>query len=129
MSKSDESGRGIIFLGDNPDDAAKKIMSATTDSESTVGAPDMQSRPGVANLLQILKLLNPDAPDTSNMGYREFKELVAQSVKDFLSDFQNKLQSVDDQAITRKLEADEASMNQIASATLLKVQKAVGLRP
>jgi tryptophanyl-tRNA synthetase len=63
------------------------------------------------------------------MGYREFKELVAQSVKDFLSDFQNKLQSVDDQAITRKLEADEASMNQIASATLLKVQKAVGLRP
>src|SRR5581483_150806 len=47
MSKSEESDRGVIFLGDNPDEAAVKIMSATTDSEPTVGAPEMQSRPGV----------------------------------------------------------------------------------
>jgi tryptophanyl-tRNA synthetase len=31
MSKSDESGRGVIFLTDTPEAARKKIMSATTD--------------------------------------------------------------------------------------------------
>src|SRR5882757_2321007 len=36
MSKSDESGKGIIFLGDKPEDAAKKIMSATTDSVGSI---------------------------------------------------------------------------------------------
>ncbi|HEU5004704.1 MAG TPA: tryptophan--tRNA ligase [Candidatus Saccharimonadales bacterium] len=129
MSKSDESGRGIIFLGDNPDDAAKKIMSATTDSESSVGNPDMQTRPGVANLVQILKLLDPNIGDVSNLGYKDFKEKVANSVKDFLNDFQAKLASVDEQAIMQKLEADESAMTKIAGETLLSVQRAVGLRP
>ncbi|HET7528842.1 MAG TPA: tryptophan--tRNA ligase [Candidatus Saccharimonadales bacterium] len=129
MSKSDESGRGIIFLGDNPDDAARKIMSATTDSESVVGNPDMQSRPGVANLLQILRLLKPDSPDVSQMNYKEFKETVAAAVKDFLADFQSKLASVDENAIQQKLEADEKVMNEIANQRLYKVQQAVGLRP
>ena len=31
MSKSDESGKGVIFLSDDPDLAVKKVMSATTD--------------------------------------------------------------------------------------------------
>ncbi len=129
MSKSDESGRGIIFLGDNPEDAAKKIMSATTDSESVVGNPDLQTRPGVANLVQILRLLDPDAGDISSLGYKDFKEKVAAAVSAFLSDFQSKLAGVDEQAIMQKLEADEKTMNEVANATLLKVQKAVGLRP
>lgn len=129
MSKSDESGRGIIFLGDDPDEAATKVMSATTDSESTVGTPDIQSRPGVANLLQILDLLQPDHPDVSQMNYKQFKETVAQAVKDFLVGFQQKLAGADEAAINTKLEADEAKMNEVANKTLAKVQKAVGLRP
>lgn len=32
MSKSDESGRGVIFMSDSPEAAAKKIMGAATDS-------------------------------------------------------------------------------------------------
>lgn len=55
MSKSDESGRGIIFLGDDPDDAAKKIMSATTDSFGNIHF-DFEKQPGVSNLLQIQAL-------------------------------------------------------------------------
>ncbi|HET9850706.1 MAG TPA: tryptophan--tRNA ligase [Candidatus Saccharimonadales bacterium] len=129
MSKSDESGRGIIFLGDSPDDAAKKIMSATTDSEPVVGSPDMKDRPGPANLLQILKLLKPDAPDVSQMNYKQFKELTAGAVSDFLTDFHTKLAGVDEQAILNKLSSDEKLMNEKADETLIKVQKAVGLRP
>lgn len=129
MSKSDDSGRGVIFMGDNPDEAARKIMSATTDSESVVGNPEPQSRPGVYNLLQILHLLQPEAPDVSNMGYKEFKETVAAAVKEFLTDFQSKLQQVDESRIKAKLESSESQMTQQANNTLLKVQRAVGLRP
>jgi tryptophanyl-tRNA synthetase len=129
MSKSDDSSRGVIFMGDSPDEAASKIMSATTDSESVVGNPDMQTRPGVANLLQILKLLNPDAPDVSAMNYSEFKNLVAESVKHFLIDFQSKLSQVDESQIGAKLADDEAKMSDAAGKTLYKVQRAVGLRP
>jgi len=128
MSKSDKSGRGIIFLSEHPDDAAAKIMSATTDSESTVGNPDPKDRPGIYNLLQILSLLQPDHADVSGMGYKEFKETVASAVKTFLSDFQQKLAAVDEAAIKAKLEADEAAMTEVANQTLAKVQKAVGLR-
>ena len=128
MSKSDDSGKGIIFLGDSPDAAAQKIMSATTDSETTVGSPDPATRAGVANLLQIFELLKPEHGDLTNLNYKEFKETVADAVKAFLTDFQTKLASVDEQAILAKLESDELAMNKIANETLTKVQKAVGLR-
>ena len=128
MSKSDDSGKGVIFMGDDPEEAARKIMSATTDSEPAVGNPDMENRPGVANLLQVLRLLKPDAPDVSHMNYSEFKGLVAGAVKDFLSDFQSKLAQVDESKITGKLAEDEARMAEAANRTLYKVQQAVGLR-
>lgn len=129
MSKSDESDRGIIFLGDDPEEAAKKVMSATTDSEAVVGSPDPKTRAGIANLLQILDLLQPDHEDVSQMSYKDFKETVATAVKAFLTEFQSKLAQVDEAAITSKLEASERKMNEVANTMLLKVQKAVGLRP
>jgi tryptophanyl-tRNA synthetase len=129
MSKSDESGRGIIFLGDDPEAAAQKIMSATTDSETVVGLPDIKDRPGVANLLQILDLLQPRHPDVSGMDYKEFKETVAAAVKQFLADFQSRLTGVGESAMLQKLEQGEQTMAGVATETLLKVQRAVGLRP
>jgi tryptophanyl-tRNA synthetase len=128
MSKSDDSDRGIVFLGDSPEEAAAKVMSATTDSEAAVGNPDIQTRPGVANLLQILKLLKPQTPDASQMSYKDFKELVATEVAKFLQEFHDRLSEVDEQAIIQKLQIDEAAMNKVAGATLSRVQKAVGLR-
>ncbi len=56
MSKSDASDKGIIFLGDDPDAAAKKIMGAATDSVGTINL-DRNKQPGIANLLQLLALL------------------------------------------------------------------------
>src|SRR5579862_2957694 len=129
MSKSDDSGRGIIFLGDNPDEAAQKIMGATTDSEPAVGEPDFQTRPGVANLVQIFELLKPEHGDLATLNYKDFKGTVAEAVKAFLTDFQAKMAQVDESEIVKKLEADEAKMSEVAKSTLLKVQKAVGLRP
>ena len=133
MSKSDESGKGVIFLSDMPEDAAKKIMSAATD---TVGAIhyDKTTQPGITNLLDILALLRakPVSEVVSefegNESYGDFKKIVASEMAEFLRAFQERLSNVDDDAILAKLAQSERAMNEVANATLLRVQQAVGLR-
>jgi tryptophanyl-tRNA synthetase len=134
MSKSEESGKGIIYLGDEPDEAAKKVMSATTDSLASIHF-DLEKQPGITNLLQILALLSgrPQAEVNQEWegksSYGELKTAVADEVKVFLNEFQAKLQQVDHNELTQKLEADEETMRKVSDETLLKVQNAVGLRP
>lgn len=133
MSKSDESGRGIVFLGDNPEEAAKKIRSATTDSFGKIEAAN-QEQIGIKNLLQLLALTTGQTMDkvtTEYEGQEQYgplKNAVAEAVSAFLTDFQARLANVDEVALMTKLESDEKQMNEIANATLLRVQKAVGLR-
>jgi tryptophanyl-tRNA synthetase len=131
MSKSDDSDKGVIFLGDTPDEATNKIMSATTDSFTDGINLDIKERPGVTNLVQIHDLLQPDAHEQimNSADYKELKTKVAGTVRDFLIDFHNRLAVADEEAILRKLEADESAMNKVAGDRLLRVQKAVGLRP
>ncbi len=53
MGKSHESGAGIIYLLDDSDLVRKKIMRAVTDSGREVEY-DRETRPGIANLLEVL---------------------------------------------------------------------------
>jgi tryptophanyl-tRNA synthetase len=134
MSKSDDIGKGVIFLGDDPETAAKKVMSATTDDRAEIHF-DRENQPGISNLLEILTLLRgSDLQQTigefeGQARYGDFKKVVADEVKTFLTDFQARLASVDDSTILGKLESSEEAMNQTANATLLRAQQAVGLRP
>ena len=138
MSKSDESGKGIIFLSDDPKSAHKKIMSATTDSIGKVQY-DKENQPGISNLLEILTLVRQDAgrevtlEQTANEyfgmdRYGDFKRIVADEVAEFLENFQNRLAAADEQAIEEKLASSEKDMNVVANETLYRVQKAIGLR-
>lgn len=133
MSKSDDSGKGVIFLGDAPEAAAAKVMSAATDSIGEINY-DPINQPGISNLLQILALLRGKSVDEvtsefqGQQQYGQFKQIVADEAKAFISDFQTKLSSVDDDAILNKLVGSEAKMNQIANETLLRTQRAVGIR-
>lgn len=133
MSKSDESGKGVIFLGDDPDAAAKKIMSATTDDKAKIHY-DRTGQPGISNLIDILALLRSASPNVvaeefeGQTRYGDFKKVVADEMRQFLVDFQTRLAAVDDAAVLAKLQKSETEMNQIANATLLRAQKAVGLR-
>jgi len=133
MSKSDDTGKGCIFLGDSPEEAAKKVMSATTDSVGAIHL-DYDNQPGIANLLQILALLtgrslkDVAAEHEGQERYGDFKKEVAEAVRAFLTDFQAKLANVDDAALIAAVETSEASMRETANETLLRVQKAVGLR-
>lgn len=133
MSKSISDPAGTILLSDGPDEAAKKVMSATTDSIGSIHL-DWDGQPGISNLLQILALLK-DQPieDTAHAwegktSYGELKTAVADAVREFLSNLQKDYAKVDDAAVIAKLENDEKLMNAQAAATLYKVQKAVGLR-
>jgi tryptophanyl-tRNA synthetase len=134
MSKSDEIGKGVIFLGDDPEVAAKKVMSATTDDKAEIHF-DRANQPGISNLLEILMLLRGgDLQQTigefeGQTRYGDFKKIVADEVKEFLVNFQANLANVDDNAILAKLESSEAAMNITANATLLRAQQAIGLRP
>lgn len=138
MSKSDDTGKGVIFLSDTSDEARKKIMSATTDDRASV-AYDKTNQPGISNLLEILTLARQAngssvtleqivAEFEGQSRYGDFKKIVADEVATFLERFQSAYNNVDMTKVEQKLAVSEAAMQQVANATLLRVQKAVGLR-
>jgi tryptophanyl-tRNA synthetase len=133
MSKSVDDPSGTIMLSDGPSEAAKKIMRAETDSLGEIRF-DMKERPGVSNLLQMLALFSGRSQSEVNKEwegrdrYGDLKQAAAETTQLFLAEFQMKLEAVDEKRLMEKLSHDEAKMNEAANATLLKVQKAVGLR-
>jgi tryptophanyl-tRNA synthetase len=134
MSKSINDPSGTILLVDNPSEAAKKVMGATTDSLGKIKF-DFDEQPGISNLLQILALLSGKSQSVVNneweakSSYGELKKVVAEAVEAFLSRFQDQYQTVDQESILAKLASSEEAMRVIANRQLFKVQQAVGLRP
>jgi tryptophanyl-tRNA synthetase len=134
MSKSVSDPAGTILLTDDPAAAAKKVMSATTDSFGEIQF-DFVERPGISNLLQILALLTNQPQSSVNeqwqgkTAYGDLKKAVAATIEQFLTDFQSKRVAANNEQILAKLEQSEAKMREDTAATLLKVQQAVGLRP
>lgn len=133
MSKSDASGKGVIFLNDSLDSARQKIMSATTDSLNNVSY-DRANQAGITNLLELQALLNnQELTEVINTyenetQYGKLKQDVANSLCNFLDKFQKSLQSVDEAQLNEKLAKSEELMRQQANMTLHKVQSAIGLR-
>lgn len=134
MSKSAQEDKSKINLTDSPEAAAKKVMSATTDSVGVINY-DLENQPGIANLLQLLSLLTNEPLDDvigawkGKTNYGELKATVADAVSAFLSDFHTRLDQVTDEVLLAKLEASEQAMASVANQTLHRAQVAVGLRP
>ncbi len=134
MSKSDDTGKGVIFLSDTPDTATRKIMNATTDSLGHITF-NTKEQAGVANLLQILALISGKSQEVviaeweGQSSYGTLKQAVAEAVANFLGNFQATLAGVNEQSLIDKLEASEEAMRKVAAGTLSKVQQVVGLRP
>jgi tryptophanyl-tRNA synthetase len=133
MSKSVSDPAGTILLSDKPDQAAKKIMSATTDSLKKIDF-DFTNQPGVSNLLQILALLTDKDQEVVNRkwrgrdNYADLKSEVAKTVSTFLEQVQTKISKVSSDTVLSKLISDELAMSKVANEKLLTVQRAVGLR-
>ena len=133
MSKSSDDEKSKILLSDSPEAARKKIMSATTDSAGRVNF-DWDTQPGITSLLQILSLLSGRSQEdvntewVGNERYGDLKQAVADQVAAFLADFQARYDSISDDDLRSSLERSETAMSQVANETLLRAQKAVGLR-
>lgn len=128
MSKSDDTGKGVIFLNDEPEVAIKKIKSATTDSLGEIQY-DYEAQPGISNLLDILKLLGGRPEDyIGQQQYGPLKEEVAKRVGQLLKDFQSSLEAVEQSTLEQHLALSEDTLNQTAQQKLHAVQVALGLR-
>lgn len=133
MSKSARAENSKIMLTDAPEAAAKKIMSATTDSLAKVKF-DMFNQPGISNLLQIEALINDKplqeviATWQGETRYGDLKKQVASSVSGFLSEIQANVAAIDDEAIYELFEVGEEYANVVADKKLLELQKALRLR-
>ncbi len=133
MSKSTPSENSKIMLSDAPEKAAKKIMSATTDSLGKIKF-DLFNQPGISNLLQIEALITDTPLQTvittwaGQTSYGDLKRKVASSISAFLSDFQQQVEQIPDQLVLDLLASGEIYANQVANAKLHQVQKAMGLR-
>ena len=134
MSKSSNDAKSKILLVDDPEVARKKVLSSTTDSLGIINF-DWDTQPGITNLLQMLAILTGRPQDEVNAewvgrtAYGDFKKVVGDAVATFLADFQTKLNAITDEALIEKLEASEKAMAITANETLLRAQRAVGLRP
>lgn len=133
MSKSSTNEKSKISLSDDPKAATKKIMSATTDNEGIIQY-DMINQPGIGNLLQIEALFsNRELQDVINeyqgkTRYGELKAKVAETVSNFLADFQAKVASISDEQVEEILARGETFANEVANEKLYQVQRAVGVR-
>ena len=133
MSKSTKADNSKIMLSDTPERAAKKIMSATTDSLGKIKY-DMFNQPGISNLLQI-KALASGVPlqDVINRwsgesSYGDLKKDVAESVRVMLNTLQEQLATISDDKVLSLFEEGEKYANDVANKKLFEVQEAFGLR-
>ena len=135
MSKSASSEKGVVWLLDDPAVSAKKIKSATTDSEGSVRY-DPASKPGVSNLLTIYSALTGRGIDSieqeyAGRGYGDFKSGLAEVVAETFGPIRaTALELLADPAeLDRILAANADRAAEVAEATLAKVYDRIGFLP
>lgn len=94
MSKSSDNPKGVIRILDEPEVIRKKIMSATTDSDTIIKF-DPVNKPGISNLINIYaslsnKKINEVENLFANKKYGELKKEVADLVIEELTKIQSR---------------------------------------
>jgi tryptophanyl-tRNA synthetase len=132
MSKSDEAPNHAIALLDPPEVIRKKIMRATTDSQTTVVFDP--ARPGIYNLLVIYQTLTGLKKEEiealfAGKGYGDFKKALAEVVIEGLRPLQDRYKAVtaDPSYIDSILKEGADNARPLAQKTLAEVRQKVGL--
>lgn len=133
MSKSSTSTGGTVMLLDPPDDVRRKFRRAVTDADSEVRYAPTE-KPGVSNLLEILSAVTGEPPDslaTGFDGYGRLKDAVADAVIDALTPIQARHADLlaDRGELTRLLRQGADRARSVASVTLERARRAIGLLP
>lgn len=132
MSKTEENPKGVIGLLDDPNVARKKIMGATTDSE-TVVRYDEKNKPGISNLINIYASLtgltiHEVEEKFKNSNYGEFKRNVADVVCEFLLKIQKRYKElVNSQELEEILIRGANEVNMLARDKFIKMKEYIGL--
>jgi tryptophanyl-tRNA synthetase len=132
MSKSDPSELSRINLTDTPAEITKKIKRCKTDPMRGLEF-DNSDRPECNNLLTLYMLLSGKtkqevAAECQDMGWGQFKPLLAETAVNALQPIQEKYQAVmDDKAYLEQVLRDgKEKAEAIANQTLRKVKSALG---
>ncbi|WP_369391056.1 tryptophan--tRNA ligase [Streptomyces sp. CG1] len=133
MGKSDDSGLGVVYLLDEPDDVRKKVMRAVTDSGRDVEY-DREGRPGVSNLLEILAACtggNPESLAGVYQSYGALKKDTAEAVVEVLRPVQTRHRELcADPAFVEGVLRDGAKKARaMARPTVDAAYRAIGLLP
>ncbi len=132
MSKSDDP-KSCIFLFDEPEAIAKKILSAQTDSGKDIRY-NVTKKPGISNLLTIYSLLTGKTTqelekEFKGKGYGEFKKSLAQVVVQYLEPFRRKQKELQtrDVYVQEILKQGQSRALTIAQETMREVKEKMGL--
>jgi tryptophanyl-tRNA synthetase len=133
MGKSAASTAGVLRLLDPPDVLRHKLRRAVTDSGSEVRY-DPVSRPGVANLLEILAACaggQPGEHAASLRSYGHLKAAVTEAVIDVLAPIQRRYRELagDPGYVHEVLAGGAARAREHAAATVARARRALGLLP
>ena len=131
MSKSSENQNGVIRLLDDPEIIRKKIMKATTDSESIVRF-DEENKPGISNLINIYSAFTNKSIDEienefKDANYGTFKKCVCDVVIEELSKIREKyFEYLNSDIIDKILEEGRQKSRTYAKAKYEAVKNKIG---
>jgi tryptophanyl-tRNA synthetase len=137
MSKSSSGGKGVIWLLEDPKQAAKAIKSAVTDADEAYGVRfDPKGKPGISNLLTIFEAVTGRdmasiAAEYDGRGYGYLKADLADAVVAFLEPVQARAAEylADPAELDRVLADGAARARAIAQGVLARVYDRFGLLP
>jgi len=137
MSKSAASDAGLVYLFDDPKVIERKVKRAVTDLDPPgPGAVrwDIEEKPGVSNLLEILAALNGGQPEEIAAQYDNYGKLkadAAEAVVETLRPLQVRYRELaQDPGSVQAVLADGASRaGEIAARTFERARSAIGLLP
>lgn len=130
MSKSDDDPNGCVMMLDDQDTVARKFKRAVTDSGTEIRFD--HSRPAITNLLTIYQLMTAREPAEiesrfAGKGYAQLKQELADVTVEFLKPFQQRVQAIDDNELSRILEYGRDKAQVIAAATMKSITTRMGI--
>ncbi len=132
MSKSAENPKGVIKLLEDSESIRKKIMSATTDSETLVKY-NPETKPGISNLINIYSALTdkkiPEIEEKfASSNYGTFKREVADVVIEEIEKIQEKYREyIESSKLDDILDEGREKTRKIAKAKWEEVRSKMGI--
>ena len=130
-NKMSKSRGNAIFLSDTKDEVFKKIKSAVTDSGKEI-IYDKKEKPALANLLMLYHLFSDKEfkeieKEYEGLGYKEFKEGLAEVINNFLDPIREKRAEFekDEEHISKVLKDGTEKATEEAEKTMKLVRRAM----